>query len=95
MALDRRTRFLCRIAVGGALRRSDDLRAELGAALAGGVAPSECYEVVMQNYLFAGFPAALEGLRVFHEVLAERDIDFRPPEAEPYDVAAFRSRGRP
>ena len=50
------------------------LRVHLHAALHVGCKPSEIVEVVMQMAVYAGFPAALNGLFAVREVFAERDI---------------------
>jgi 4-carboxymuconolactone decarboxylase len=48
--------------------------------------PEEIREVILQCYLFAGFPAAIEGFFIFREVLQEKNIllekfvDFPRPE---------------
>jgi 4-carboxymuconolactone decarboxylase len=44
------------------------------AALHVGCSPSEVVEVVMQMAVYAGFPAALNGLAVVREVFAESGI---------------------
>lgn len=46
----------------------------LHAALHVGCTPQEVVEVVMQMAVYAGFPAALNGLTAVREVFAERDI---------------------
>ena len=47
------------------------LRVHVHAALHVGCSPSEVVEVVMQMAVYAGFPAALNGLAVVREVFAE------------------------
>ncbi|MGN6827002.1 carboxymuconolactone decarboxylase family protein [Paucibacter sp. M5-1] len=50
------------------------LRVHVHAALHVGCSPSEIVEVVMQMAVYAGFPAALNGLAVVREVFAESGI---------------------
>jgi 4-carboxymuconolactone decarboxylase len=50
------------------------LRVHVHAALHVGCQPAEVVEVVMQMAVYAGFPAALNGLRVVREVFAECGI---------------------
>lgn len=50
------------------------LRVHMHAALHVGCKPAELVEVVMQMAVYAGFPAALNGLSVVREVFAEAGI---------------------
>ncbi|APW41768.1 carboxymuconolactone decarboxylase family protein [Rhodoferax saidenbachensis] len=50
------------------------LRVHVHAALHVGCTPAEVVEVVMQMAVYAGFPAALNGLTVVREVFAESGI---------------------
>jgi len=50
------------------------LRVHVHAALHVGCSPIEVVEVVMQMAVYAGFPAALNGLAVVREVFAESGI---------------------
>jgi len=50
------------------------LRVHVHAALHVGCKPGEIVEVVMQMAVYAGFPAALNGLSVVREVFAESGI---------------------
>jgi len=58
-------------ALGSALPQ---LRVHVQAALHVGCEPREVVEVVMQMAVYAGFPAALNGLSVVREVFAETGI---------------------
>lgn len=51
------------------------------------------YEALLQSYLFAGFPVALEALIVLDDEVRKLIPDFAWPDAAVYDVDAFRSRG--
>jgi 4-carboxymuconolactone decarboxylase len=53
---------------------SPQLRVHVHAALHVGCKPQEVVEVVMQMAVYAGFPAALNGLSVAREVFAESGI---------------------
>ena len=53
---------------------SPQLRVHVHAALHVGCQPREVVEVVMQMAVYAGFPAALNGLSVVREVFAESGI---------------------
>lgn len=53
---------------------SPQLRVHVHAALHVGCKPEEVVEVVMQMAVYAGFPAALNGLSVVREVFAETGI---------------------
>lgn len=50
------------------------LRVHVHAALHVGCTPAEVVEVVMQMTVYAGFPAALNGLSVVREVFAEAGV---------------------
>lgn len=50
------------------------LKVHINAALNVGVKPEEVVEVMMQMSVYAGFPAALNGLSITKEVFAERQI---------------------
>ena len=49
------------------------LRSHIGAGLNAGLSREEIVEVVMQMAVYAGFPAALNGLAAAKEVFAQRD----------------------
>jgi 4-carboxymuconolactone decarboxylase len=61
------------------------LRVHIHAALHVGCTPRELVEVVMQMSVYAGFPAALNGLSALREVFAEVGITLplEPVEANP------------
>ncbi len=52
------------------------------------------YETLLQTYLFAGFPAAIEGLRIASEIASARGIQLPHIRSEQYVVEQFRTRGR-
>ena len=76
-----------------ALGNSAILKECILSGLQHGATPHEYYEAMLQTYLFAGFPAALEGLTVLQSVLKENNISFHAPVAAEYTVSAFAERG--
>ena len=56
------------------------LKVHVGAALHVGCQPAEIVEVVMQMAVYAGFPAALNGLAVVRDVFAAHDIALPLPQ---------------
>jgi glyoxylase-like metal-dependent hydrolase (beta-lactamase superfamily II)/alkylhydroperoxidase/carboxymuconolactone decarboxylase family protein YurZ len=73
---DRRTRELVTIAALGALGRERQLKAHLGYALNLGVRRRELAEVLVQLALYAGWPAAVNGLLALRAALDDR-VDTR------------------
>jgi 4-carboxymuconolactone decarboxylase len=51
------------------------------------------YEALLQTYLFAGFPAAIEALKVAHRCASEHGQSFGTSLHEDYDVEHFSERG--
>lgn len=79
-ALGLRERELATVAALCALGHAQpQLRVHVHAALHVGCKPSEIVEVVMQMAVYAGFPAALNGLSVVREVLTEAGISLPLP----------------
>lgn len=58
------------------------LRVHLHAALHVGCTPAEIVEVVMQMSVYAGFPAALNGLAAVREVFGQAGIALPLPQAQ-------------
>ena len=79
-------------AAAAALNRRRDLEIALRYGLGRGVAPQNFYEALLQLYLFAGFPAALEALAVLRAVLDELNMEYTAS-SEPYNADIFRERG--
>jgi 4-carboxymuconolactone decarboxylase len=75
------------------LGNSELLRECLLSALVYGATPLQCYEALLQTYLFAGFPSALEGITVFQALCKENDIIFDAPVAAEYNISVFSERG--
>lgn len=73
--LSLRDRELATIAALAALGNAQpQLKVHVNAALNVGVKPEEVVEVMMQMSVYAGFPAALNGLSITKEVFSERQI---------------------
>jgi 4-carboxymuconolactone decarboxylase len=80
-ALGLRERELATVAALCALGNAlPQLRVHVHAALHVGCKPAEVVEVVMQMAVYAGFPAALNGLSVVREVFAESGIQLPLPQ---------------
>ncbi len=72
--LDLKSREIATIAALTALGNAQpQLKAHLHGALNVGCTREEVIEVIMQMAVYAGFPAALNGIAVAKEVFAERD----------------------
>jgi len=72
--LDLKSREIATIAALTALRNcSPQLKVHLNAALNVGCTEVEIKEVLMQMAVYAGFPAALNGMFAFKEVLEKRN----------------------
>ncbi len=74
--LDLRTRELCTVAALAAMGRAPtQLRYHIRGALNAGCLPSDVVETVMLCVVYAGFPAALNGLFAVREVFQERTLN--------------------
>jgi len=71
--LDIKTREMLSVAALTALGTAGpQLRAHIGAALRVGCTQQEIVEIILQMVVYAGFPAALNGIQAAREVFAER-----------------------
>ena len=70
--LERKTRSLCTVAALAALGRELQLRAHIGLALQNGATREEIVEVLLHMSVYAGFPAAWNGLIVAKQVFTEQ-----------------------
>ncbi|HET6510914.1 MAG TPA: carboxymuconolactone decarboxylase family protein [Candidatus Kapabacteria bacterium] len=89
--LDDRTRVLVQLAVYAS---RPEYHAELTAALEGAkemVPREEVHEVFLQQYLFVGFPAALEGMKTLSKVWPSSGIQVM---AEAMNYEKFVERGK-
>ncbi|MGH9681176.1 MAG: carboxymuconolactone decarboxylase family protein [Candidatus Acidiferrales bacterium] len=72
MGLDLKSREIATVAALTALGTAGpQLRAHIHAALGAGCTKQEVVEIIMQMALYAGFPAALNGIQVAKEAFAE------------------------
>jgi 4-carboxymuconolactone decarboxylase len=93
--LDVRERQIAIVAGLAALGNAPgQLRFHVGASLGAGCAPEDLVELMYLIAVFAGFPAALNGLSAVKEVFAERGVSFSPARS-PYapQGASRRERG--
>jgi len=72
--LSRRDRSLVTVAALAALGRTAELRGHLGAALNHGVTDAELEEVMLTVAMYAGFPAAVEGMTVLRVVQGAGEV---------------------
>ncbi len=81
--LDLRTRQLATVAALTALgNAAPQLRAHIHGALNVGCTPTEIIEVIQQMAVFAGFPAAINGVAAAREVFEARNLQFDPHASE-------------
>ncbi len=73
--LDKRSRQLSTVAALTAMgTASPQLKVHIHGALNVGCSPSEIVEVILQMAVYAGFPAAINGLDIAREVFKERSV---------------------
>lgn len=83
-ALDLHTRELVTVGALTALgNAAPQLRAHIKGALNAGCTPRQIVEVILQMGVYAGFPAALNGIAAAREVFAARGITVDTPAAPP------------
>lgn len=82
-------------ASAAAVQRLDALREGITAAITLETPLIAVYEILLQTYLFAGFPAGIEGLSVFAGTLNAAGVVFVPPIADNFDEGNFYKRGVP
>lgn len=78
--LDLRSRELATVAALTALgNAAPQLRAHIKGALNAGCSPREIVEVILQMSVYAGFPAALNGIAAAREVFDEQGVTVGAP----------------
>lgn len=88
---DPKTRSLCFVATASSLNNMAAAESVIRFTLRQERASyAELYEAVLQTYLFAGFPAALEGLSVLYKCMPNNTIGSFPM---PYSLEEYRHRG--
>jgi 4-carboxymuconolactone decarboxylase len=70
--LDLKTRSVVTLAVLAALGRTQEIRGHVRGGLNNGLTPDEIRELFLHVACYAGFPAAIEALRVAGDVFQER-----------------------
>ena len=90
--LDEPTRLLVRLAAVVAGGDEPQLRAELAAVVAAAIDPIWVEEVILQSYLFAGFPRGLNAAREWRR-LSGRKAPATDADAGHDNVDAWRARG--
>ncbi len=85
-------RHLVRIAGAIAGSPEGQVRAVMSEAL-DSVDPVAVEEIILQSYLFAGFPRALNAMRAWRAV-SDRSAPELDPESEAADLALWRERGQ-
>jgi 4-carboxymuconolactone decarboxylase len=78
--LDLRTRQFATVAALTAMgTRMPQLRVHIEGALNVGCTPAEIVEVILQMAVYAGFPAAINGLNIAREVFNARNVSVETP----------------
>lgn len=73
--LDKRSRQFSTVAALTAMgTAAPQLKVHIHGALNVGCSPSEIVEVILQMAVYAGFPAAINGLNIAREVFGERGV---------------------
>lgn len=71
--LDTKTREMLNVAVLTVLSAKMELKLHINAALNCAVTRNEVIEIIIQQVIYAGFPTAINGLKVAKEVFDDRD----------------------
>jgi len=83
--------LLCYASTAGSINKMKELECSLKFSLERNiVTEKECYEALLQIYLFAGFPAAIESLSVLNSVA--NDKTYKNSQVH-YTIDLFRYRG--
>ncbi len=84
-------RILCFAATAGSVNNMQALETAIQFSIENNIATHvELYEALLQTYLFAGFPAALESLSVLHNYLENNNLKILDSS---YDIPNFSARG--
>lgn len=86
--MDKDLKFLTRIVALVSLGKRRKLKSEIDKALSSNVKLERIEEAILQCYLFAGFPAVIEGFKVLREITGNKHR-----KSKRYDVKKFRSNG--
>ncbi len=91
-ALEASTRELVRLSARLAVGSEGDLRGAMGRAVSAALDPVWVDEVILQTYLFCGFPRALNAAREWRRA-SQRAAPAADEDAEMVNVQAWRERG--
>jgi len=91
--LDQPTQELLRLAMVIAVGTEVTMRAGMARAAAGELNPVWVEELILQSYLFAGFPRALNAAREWRRV-SGRAAPASDPDTDPREAAAWQERGQ-
>ncbi len=91
----KRDLLLCRIAATLCAGDESELRDSLEKALENNIQPSTLREVILTSYLFDGYPTALEGFRLFDQIVVEYSTESEEFIYTAGNVGLWRSRGIP
>lgn len=93
--LDVKSRQIATVAaLAGLGNASSQLRFHIGASLNAGVGPEEIVEVMYLTAVFAGFPAALNGLFAAREAFANKGVALAARQSASADTQERRRRGQ-
>jgi 4-carboxymuconolactone decarboxylase len=84
---------ICRASVYAVLGSFKHLRSLLASWVDTNARAQTLYEVLLQTYLFAGFPIALEALAVLHDLCSMRGLSQHTGKAEEYTADTYHKRG--
>ncbi len=83
------------IRVSGALASGDEVALATAFSQARGVAEdSQVEEVLLQSYLFLGFPASINGMTAWRRLTGSDSTEAAPPDYSTPDYSMWESRGR-
>ncbi len=85
--------IVCRASIYAARGEFKSLRRLLTSWINSSERASVLYEALLQTYLFAGFPVALESLSVLHDVCTAHGYSQHAYRAEEYTPELYRQRG--
>jgi 4-carboxymuconolactone decarboxylase len=88
-----RLRILLTVSILAALQRLPQLRTYLNSALNAGLDVGELREVLIQCSAFGGFPATVNALELFRDVMEARGVSVAGGEANEVDLDQLAARG--
>lgn len=88
--MEPRIEHFARIGAAAAVAGEAEVAREIRAAVEAGTQPAELHEILLQSYLFVGYPRAINALIAFHEAVPDVPA---PAEDEPASLERWRERG--